>query len=117
MSRTPAARLLASRHRELADLPWDDVAQSWTVATKITDGAAYGMWITPLMYTTAIIVGPVGAPWYDDRWCYTSPVRALEAARAWGGPWNGGEPDGWHRHPPTGRRREDGDPGTEHVAP
>jgi hypothetical protein len=115
VTRTPTARLLESRYRELAGLPWDDVAQSWVVATKIIDGVAYGLWVHPLMYTTAILVGPVGEHYYADRWCYASPVLALEAARAWGGPWNGGEPDGWHRHPSLGRRRDGGDPATERV--
>lgn len=97
---------------ELQTLVWDDVADSWLVAAN--DGR--GVWVTPLMYTSAIIVGPIGASTYDDRWCYHNARAALDAARAWGGPWKGGEPAGWHRHPATGRRREGGDPGTEHVA-
>ena len=101
---------------ELAGLPWDDVAQCWLVASKITDGRATGVWVMPLMYTSAIITGPVGVATYDDRWCYHDARAALDAARAWGGPWNGGEPDGWHRHAATGRRREAGDPATEYVS-
>jgi len=49
---------------------------------------------------------------YTDVYCYLTPARALEAMRAWNGE---GEPDGWHRHPQTGRRREDGDPSRERV--
>jgi hypothetical protein len=31
--------------------------------------------------------------------------------------WDGdGEPDGWSRHPPTGRRRPGGDPDKEYVS-
>ncbi len=49
---------------------------------------------------------------YDDGWCYASPIAALMAAVAWDGE---GEPDGWHRHVTSGRRRPDGDPAREYV--
>lgn len=29
----------------------------------------------------------------------------------------GTEPSGWFRHPPTGRRRPDGDPSKEYINP
>jgi hypothetical protein len=60
--------------------------------------------IMPLLFTHAIIVGQVfDRATYEDRWCY----GGLEAARKAHNAWNGkGEPDGWHRHPMTGRRRE-----------
>lgn len=49
----------------------------------------------------------------ESGWCYESPLRALEAARAWDGK---GDPlDGWHRHVQSGRRREGGDPAKEYV--
>ncbi|EPX77970.1 hypothetical protein [Salipiger mucosus] len=57
-----------------------------------------------LMFTTAIIVGRIGdTSGYDDRWCYKTYEMAKDALTAWDGV---GEPDGWHRHPLTGRRRE-----------
>lgn len=49
----------------------------------------------------------------EDAYCYADPRRAIEAARVWTGE---GDPlDGWHRHPSTGRRRDNGDPQTEYV--
>lgn len=66
-----------------------------------------GLWtcIFPLLYTHAIItvrhgdeVGMV------DRWCYHSYEAAKKAIDAWNGK---GEPEGWHRHPMTGRRRDE----------
>jgi hypothetical protein len=72
--------------------------------------------IMPLMFTHAIIVGRIGQmSVYDDRWCYSSYDKAKAALDAWDGK---GEPEGWHRHPMTGRRREfDGDEMTsEYVA-
>lgn len=49
---------------------------------------------------------------YEDRWCYHSYDKAKKALEDWNGE---GEPCGWHRHPPSGRRRDDGDPITEHI--
>lgn len=49
---------------------------------------------------------------YEDRWCYVHD-RAVEALQAWNGE---GEPEGWHRHPRTGRRRPDGDAKREYIA-
>lgn len=50
-----------------------------------------------------------------DAYCYDSRERAIEAAKVWTGE---GDPlEGWNRHPNSGRRRPDGDPAKEHVAP
>jgi len=70
--------------------------------------------IAPFIYTCAIIiVTPATAHLcYDDRWCYHSFGSAMKALEKWDGT---GEPDGWHRHPATGRRREDGDPLSEYI--
>lgn len=58
--------------------------------------------IAPFAYTTAIIVGRIGdLTGYDDRWCYHTEADARRALETWDGV---GEPEGWHRHPGTGRR-------------
>jgi len=49
---------------------------------------------------------------YEDRWCYHTKEAATAAFEAWNGE---GEPDGWHRHPGTGRRRNP-ETGEEWVA-
>jgi hypothetical protein len=60
--------------------------------------------VMPLMFTHAIIRGRIGdLHSYEDRWCYKDRQSALKALEAWDGT---GEPEGWHRHPMTGRRRE-----------
>lgn len=73
--------------------------------------------IMPLLFTHAIIVGDIRGAGPDDRWCYHS----LEEAIIWLVRWKVdgfiGEPKGWHRHPHSGRRRENGDPEKETVAP
>lgn len=70
--------------------------------------------VVPMMFTYRLIVGRTEAPLYDDCWCYHTLEAATAAAEAWSGR---GEPDGWHRHPPTGRRRPNGDPALEYVNP
>jgi prolipoprotein diacylglyceryltransferase len=59
----------------------------------------------PFMFTHAIITGRIGEKmFYDDRWCYSSLNAAKKALEDWNGV---GEPEGWHRHPTTGRRRSE----------
>lgn len=76
-------------------------------ACMLPDGRIAAVY--PLAYTGAIItMTPAGIEFgYEDRWCYHSVADALRALNRWDGT---GEPDGWHRHPTSGRRREDGDP-------
>lgn len=77
-----------------------------------------GRWaaVMPLIYTGAIITMKASHAHlcYEDRWCYHSIADATKALKAWDGE---GEPAGWHRHPASGRRREDGDPLKEYVNP
>lgn len=61
--------------------------------------------VLDLMFTAAIIVGRVGdMTGYDNRWCYHSHEDAKKALEEWNGI---DEPKGWHRHPATGRRRNE----------
>lgn len=59
--------------------------------------------VVPFMFTWAI-VADLDYCGYSERWCYKTLVEASGALRDWTGE---GEPDGWHRHPTTGRRRDD----------
>jgi hypothetical protein len=69
-----------------------------------------------LLCTTAI-VGGINTGGYDDRWCYHTFQEAMEALDRWKDNPGDVEPDGWHRHPPSGRRRPDGNKDAEHVDP
>lgn len=65
-----------------------------------------GHWggLAPKLFTTAIITGRFGdADTYEDCWCYMNAESALAALTLWHGE---GEPRGWYRHPPSGRRRD-----------
>ena len=72
--------------------------------------------VMPLLYTGAIITLDITNQkykmYYEDRWCYHSIEAAKKALDEWK---EGPEPAGWHRHPSTGRRREEGDPLKEYI--
>lgn len=67
--------------------------------------------IVRLAYTHAILAD-ITYWGYEDRWCFHNYAAAKAALDAWNGE---GEPQGWHRHPPSGRRRKGGDPATEEI--
>lgn len=86
----------------------------YTATRPILDGAAYAT-IVPFMFTFAIIVGRMyDDDTYENRWCYNTYVEARTALESWDGAYDT-EPQGWHRHPPTGRRRPNGDASQEYV--
>jgi hypothetical protein len=71
--------------------------------------------IQRLMYTWALLADLT--TWghaADGRWCYASYDKARAALDAWSGE-DGTEPDNWHRHVQSGRRRDPD--GTETVMP
>jgi hypothetical protein len=65
--------------------------------------------IVPFMFTHAIVT-ELHEYGYVDRWCYSTYDHAKNALDAWDGT---GEPQGWHRHPSSGRRRDSN--GTETI--
>ena len=68
--------------------------------------------INRLLFTCAIIVGKIDYEHgFSDRWCYSSYRDAKEALDNWNGE---GEPEGWHRNPITGRRKNEN--GEEYVS-
>lgn len=73
-------------------------AEGYHDLRELGDAGLVGLY--KLIYTYAIISG-IGTYTYEDRWCYESCAAARRALDAWDGT---GEPQGWHRHPRTGRR-------------
>jgi hypothetical protein len=71
-----------------------------------------------LMFHWTMLIGLIDdETGYDDRYCYDTEQRAMDAVAEWCERGWQGEPIGWHRHPPSGRRRDRGNPQTEYIAP
>lgn len=78
-------------------------------------GDGRGLWVYPQLYTFKLVIGKLGSLSYDDGWCYPDLQSVVTAFDSWN-PLEVAEPEGWVRHPPTGRRRfPDGDPATEEI--
>lgn len=71
---------------------------SYSYVKHFADGQV--AWLARFAFTTAILYGlePCG---HRDRWCYQTMADARRALDEWNGE---GEPQGWHRHPDSGRR-------------
>lgn len=79
----------------------------------LPDGRA--VWIQRKMFTHAITTGRAdNVMSIDTHWCYETKAQALEALERWE-PMAQKEPEGWFRHPESGRRRPNGDPAQEHI--
>lgn len=79
-----------------------EIAAYYTLLGKLPDGRVCGVQKLLYHYTLHVGIDDFG---YADRYCYTTRARAEKHLREWDG---NGDPEGWHRHPATGRRR-DGD--------
>lgn len=91
-------RLIVNRY-----LYWLRVDCGYQNVRLLPEGRWAGIWSQ--MFSHAVIVGRVGSRLgIDDRWCYHDAATARMALQAWDGT---GEPEGWHRHPRSGRRRVD----------
>lgn len=60
----------------------------------------------PLLFHWTVLVSDLDNPLqYHDRWCFKDSTLAVAAVRNWPfDPPAGYEPQGWHKHPPSGRR-------------
>lgn len=80
---------------------------------ELDDGRA--VYLVPMtLGNLRLAIGDRRLCWFDDLWCY----QAHQADAAWTAAlgWDGeGEPEGWYRHPATGRRRSDGTAASEVV--
>ena len=72
--------------------------------------------IAPYNFTHGILLGYLGNYYgYENRWCYHNYGDALKSLTDWEKSEFKGEPQGWHRHLPSGRRRKNGDSSTEYI--
>ena len=103
---------------DLSNLPDDERWCRWpqgpTVALVRRLNDSEYIAVLPMIFTHALVRGPIrdALIGYDDRWCYHSSFDAILAGTEWDGT---GEPYGWHRHPSSGRRRDED--GSEYVNP
>jgi len=70
--------------------------------------------IMPLTFGRARIIIGDGHTFVDNGWWYDTPEAAVAALTEWD-PDTQVEPEGWMRHPKSGRRRPDGDKSKEYV--
>lgn len=91
------------------------VERQFYPSQKFADDRSQIVALTPMIFTWAIVYG-LDRYGMAGRYCYDDVQAALTAYSEWSGN-VGTEPAGWIRHPETGRRRINGDPSTEYVAP
>lgn len=80
------------------DIPAEDVA-SYVHRRILPDGRLCAVRRLMFHWTMLVDIDPVG---YNDRYCYQTMDGAITALDNWDGT---GDPEGWHRHPKSGRRR------------
>ena len=64
------------------------------------------IWVMRTLFNARIGIArtPVSMD-FEDAWCYHDHDTAVRVAIEWDG---NGEPDGWNKHPSSGRYRADG---------
>lgn len=76
----------------------------------LDDGEVMG--IMPMTFGKGRVCSGLSTSGYEDCWCFPSIEDALIGMNGYN-PETDDEPTGWHRHPMSGRRREDCDPTKE----
>jgi hypothetical protein len=101
-----AQRLGWAAHRAGSDYLWTRL---------LNDGRGIYL-VAQLWGALELGVGPHGLLVFDDTWQFQAEQAddGWRAALGWDG---NGEPEGWYRHPQSGRRRPGGDPEKEFVRP
>lgn len=72
--------------------------------------------VAPLLYGAGCIIYATSLEGIDNQWHYETLHGAVFALYIWDVTGTN-EPEGWARHPGTGRRRENGDADKETVKP
>jgi hypothetical protein len=89
--------------------------KSWYYYVEVYGDGNYVAYYPLLMHWT-IISGHLDLTYgYEDRWCFGDQKNVEDCFNAWKAKDFNGEPEGWVRHPKTGRRRINGDPATEYI--
>lgn len=98
--------------------PRFDPVPGYQGGLRVKETSTHFVDILPMIYTWRVVETPKAAPdSYDRGWCYTARTAAVLAAMAWD-PEVHSEPNVWIKAlDGTMRRRTDGDPTREYVAP
>lgn len=105
---------MSTRLEELAYMTWLKESGGYVLPHPMGDGRWCA--IMPLMFHWTLHIGQIGdRTGYDDRYCLRDRETAEKSLLEWAERGFAGEPEYWHRHPLTGRRREDGDPSKETI--
>lgn len=78
----------------------DYVVESYIDLKQLPDGRYIGTHRLLFHWTLHIDIDDVG---YADRYCFATYELTKKAFDEWSGE---GDPDGWHRHPKSGRRKD-----------
>ena len=98
-----------TRMIDISDLP-EDVTEHYAHMRVLPDGRICGVMRLLFHWTLHVDIDFVG---YADRYCYQTKEGAVAALDNWDGI---GDPEGWHRHLKSGRRRNL-QTGEEWIAP
>jgi len=82
----------------LDELP-KDVRDEYTYMKVLPDGRICGVHRLMFHWTMHVDIGEIG---WEDKYCFPNQMSATKALEDWDGT---GDPEGWHRHLQTGRRR------------
>lgn len=72
------------------------------------------MAVGPMAFGNGRLFLEVNSSGYEDCYCYDSLALAQKSMNEFD-PQSGVEPQGWKRHPFSGRRRTNGDASTEYI--
>jgi hypothetical protein len=70
--------------------------------------------VGPMLHNNGRLFVNINRYGYEDCYCYDSLELANKSMMEFN-PEVDKEPEGWKRHPTTGRRRKNGDPSTEEI--
>jgi hypothetical protein len=99
----------------MADMKFDfdlpkSITEHYTAMKALPDGRICGVLRLLYHWTMHVDIDHSG---HAERYCYQTREGAEAALEKWDGV---GDPEGWHRHPESGRRR-DPETGQEWFAP
>jgi hypothetical protein len=106
--------MTAPRHLTLTFSPTELHEMGYIAARQLSNGEWAG--VAPMTFGKGRLCTGLTLLGYEDGWCYASHEEAITALFAWDTDVSE-EPEGWFRHPTSGRRRAGGDATTETVNP